>query len=184
MKLSTIPCRRVNKGFFINLIMRHCSHSLVDCDGINSQLFVRTAFLFGQRNIPFTITSTASSGVRPCAMRVSIWPLSTLPMAASWVTFGKCLPYLDREAFGERAFSRAVRAEQGMRLRGADRHREIVEYFFRPAVKPSPLISRRAIGCSVCGNRFVSCCLLRLRENDEIMLDYSIPSRGPGHVGS
>ena len=37
-------------------------------------------------SIPFTIISTASSGESPWAMRVSICCLSTLPMAASWVT--------------------------------------------------------------------------------------------------
>lgn len=42
-----------------------------------------------QRNMPVTTISTASAAVRSWAMRVSSCFLSTLPIAASWVTFAR-----------------------------------------------------------------------------------------------
>jgi hypothetical protein len=47
---------------------------------------VRLGRTTGYRRIPLTINSTACSDVSPCPISVSNSFLSTLPMAASWVT--------------------------------------------------------------------------------------------------
>jgi hypothetical protein len=41
------------------------------------------------RNIPLTITSTASSGERPCAISIFMFHLTTLPIAASCEPFSR-----------------------------------------------------------------------------------------------
>ncbi len=50
------------------------------------RLLVTGGWTTGHLRMPLTISSTACSGVSPRAIKVSNSFLSTLPMAASWVT--------------------------------------------------------------------------------------------------